>query len=78
MIRRELRRKQGLLLDVEDLAEAIRALLSVEAREKIGVVRIRRSKRTRRKSEVNDGGAEGTAPAASPRPGEAPEAGEIH
>lgn len=48
LIRRELRRTEGLLVDEEDLASAIHAILSLETRELIGPVRIRRRRRLSR------------------------------
>jgi hypothetical protein len=47
MIRREIRRREGLLIDVEDLGAALHGMLSTEAREQIGPMKIRR-KRARR------------------------------
>jgi hypothetical protein len=44
LIRREVRRDQGLLIDIEDLAKAIHDMLSPEAREMIGPVRIRKNR----------------------------------
>jgi hypothetical protein len=49
VVRRLLRRREGVLLDVEDVAAAIKELFSTEAREKIGVVRIQRKKRIKKK-----------------------------
>jgi hypothetical protein len=43
-IRCEVRRDAGVLIDQEDLAEAIRAMLSVETREAIGPMRIRKKR----------------------------------
>jgi predicted type IV restriction endonuclease len=45
LIRREIRRVEGLLVDPEDLVKAIREMLSAEAREQIGPVRVRKAKR---------------------------------
>lgn len=45
LIRRELRRTEGLLVDPEDLIRAIHAILSIETRELIGPVRIRKRRR---------------------------------
>lgn len=42
LIRREIRRDEGLLIDPEDLAKAIQEMLSPEARERIGPLRIRK------------------------------------
>lgn len=44
-IRREIRRDTGRLIDIEDLAKAVRNMLSPEAREEIGRVRIRKRRR---------------------------------
>lgn len=42
LMRREIRRREGILIDVEDLAAAIREMFSAEARERMGVVKIQR------------------------------------
>ncbi len=47
LIRREIRRREGLLIDVEDLGAALHGMLSTEAREQIGPLKIRR-RRARR------------------------------
>ncbi len=44
LIRREVRREEGLLIDVEDLAKGIHDMLSAEARELIGPMRVRRKR----------------------------------
>lgn len=59
-IRREIRRREGLLIDEEDLAQAIHEMLSTEARERIGPLKIRRRRAKREK------------PAPEPVPEEAP------
>lgn len=43
-IRREIRKEEGLLIDIEDLAEAIHGLFSQEARELMGPVKIRKKR----------------------------------
>ena len=48
LVRREIRRDTGLLIDCEDLAGAIHGMLSNEAREQIGPVRIRRRRKVAR------------------------------
>jgi len=48
-LRRELRRKTGLLIDTEDLAKSIHEMLCTEAREQIGPMRIRKRRRVSRK-----------------------------
>ena len=64
-VRRHVRKREGLLLDIEDLAAGFRQMFSAEARERIGVIRLQRKKRTRKKA------AETTTPppAAPPPPG---------
>ena len=47
LLRREIRRKEGLGVDEEDLAKAIHDMLSVEAREIIGPLKIRRTRAPR-------------------------------
>ena len=49
-IRRDIRKREGLLVDEEDLAAALQEMMSPEARERIGPVRIRRRRRTRREA----------------------------
>jgi len=48
-IRREIRRREGILIDEEDLAQAIHEMLSTEARERIGPLKIRRRRAKREK-----------------------------
>lgn len=48
-VRRKIRHNEGLLVDEEDLASAIHGLFSIEAREKIGPMRIRRKRKASRK-----------------------------
>lgn len=51
LIRREIRRATGMLIDREDLAKALHEMFSTEAHEQIGPVRIRRRRKpTRRKT----------------------------
>lgn len=47
LLRREIRKREGLGVDEEDLAKAIHDMLSVEAREVIGPMKIRRSRSPR-------------------------------
>lgn len=47
LMRREIRRKEGLGVDEEDLAKSIHDMLSVEAREVIGPMKIRRTRAPR-------------------------------
>jgi predicted type IV restriction endonuclease len=50
LLRRDIRRKEGILVDEEDLAQAIHDMFSIEAREKIGPLKIRRKHKPRIKS----------------------------
>jgi hypothetical protein len=45
LLRREIRRDTGLLIDPEDLAKSLHAMLSTETREQIGPLRVRRRRR---------------------------------
>lgn len=47
LLRREIRRKEGLAIDEEDLAKALHDMLSVEAREIVGPMKIRRTRTAR-------------------------------
>lgn len=62
LLRREIRRREGLLIDVEDLGAALHSLLSTEAREQIGPFKIRK-KRARRAGTPQ---AEAPAPVSDP------------
>jgi hypothetical protein len=44
-VRRDIRRREGLLVDEEDLASALHEMLSTDAREQMGPMRIRRRPR---------------------------------
>lgn len=44
MIRREIRKQEGLLIDIEDLGDAIHKMLSPEARELMGPLKIRKKR----------------------------------
>jgi hypothetical protein len=56
-IRKEIRRRQEILIDVEDLGKAIHALFTPEARELIGPLKIHYNKRVVKQSEVQPSGA---------------------
>jgi hypothetical protein len=60
LIRREIRKREGILVDEEDLATAIHGMLSPEAREKMGPVKIRhhRSGKTTKKLQSSESQAE--------------------
>ncbi len=65
LIRREIRKSEGILVDEEDLATAIHDMLSPEAREKIGPVRIRHRRSAKmskkdRSGQISEQGATGT------------------
>lgn len=47
LLRRDIRRREGLAIDEEDMAKALHDMLSVEARELIGPVKIRRTRAPR-------------------------------
>ncbi len=47
LIRREIRRREGILPDEEDLARAIHEMLSTEARERIGPLKVKRRPKPR-------------------------------
>jgi predicted type IV restriction endonuclease len=48
-IRREIRRREGILIDEEDLGVAIHEMFTVEARERMGPLKIRRKRKIARK-----------------------------
>jgi hypothetical protein len=68
LIRREIRRREKILINEEDLAAAIHHMFSTEARERIGPLKIRRS----RKSKGNGGEAAGRRSEDAPVPVVAP------
>ena len=68
-IRREIRRREGLLIDEEDLAAAIHEMLSTEARERIGPLKIRRKPKARApKPAATEGAADVPVPVVEPEP----------
>lgn len=52
VLRRDIRKREGLLVDEEDLATALHDMMSTEARELIGPVRIRRRRKAIKKPET--------------------------
>jgi hypothetical protein len=64
LIRRDIRKRESLSVDEEDLATALHAMLSPEAREGIGPMRIRRRRKAAKK---------GAEPAAAPARDDEPE-----
>jgi hypothetical protein len=52
LIRRELRRSAGVLIDPEDLAKSLQSILTLEAREQIGPVRIRKRRKPQRRGKM--------------------------
>lgn len=49
LLRRDIRKREGMLVDEEDLASAIHSMFSVEAREQIGPYKIRRKRSIKKK-----------------------------
>lgn len=64
VVRREIRRSTGVLIDPEDLAEAVHGMLSSEARELMGPMKIRKRRGVTKRT-----AADGAAPATAPVPG---------
>lgn len=52
MIRREIKRLEGINIDIEDLGAAIQSILSPEAREQIGPFKIRKKRSPAKKPKV--------------------------
>lgn len=68
-IRREIRRREGILIDQEDLGNAIHDMLSTEAREQIGPLKIRRRAKSRARPVSAGGpGSTGSENDSSPKP----------
>jgi len=63
LMRRDIRRREGILVDEEDLAGAIHSMFSPEAREKIGPVRIRRRRQVKAAAAASSA-VDGSAPVA--------------
>lgn len=72
LLRRQIRRREGPLIDIEDLAAALKELFSPEARERIGAIRIQRKRRAPRKTPPSPAEAP-PIPAPSPPPAAAKE-----
>ena len=68
LLRREIRRSTGLLIDREDLAAAVHGMLSSEARELVGPLRIRRRRKPAQSKQALRHGAVGAASTASTSP----------
>lgn len=49
LMRRDIRKREGILIDEEDLGRALHDMLSVEARERVGPLKIRRKRKARAK-----------------------------
>jgi hypothetical protein len=58
MIRREIRRSEGITIDQEHLVSALKELFTVEAREQMGPIKIRRKRRKRAGGEQTVAGAQ--------------------
>ena len=69
LLRREIRRDTGLLIDPEDLARSLQEMLSPETREQVGPMRVRRRRRTSRKTAEPASAATPPATEAAPRRG---------
>jgi hypothetical protein len=74
LLRREIRRQTGILIDPEDLANAVHEMLSIEAREEIGPLRIhkhhksKKQKATPQDSPETDAQAQPVSPDTTPEP----------
>lgn len=68
LIRREIRRDTGLLIDPEDLANSLNEMLSAEAREQIGPVRVRKRRRRSRDTQTGQPSVEASADSAGKDP----------
>jgi hypothetical protein len=77
LLRRELRRESGLLIDPEDLGASLHAMLSQEARDQVGPMKIRRSRRSSVKSSGGRGAGKQASLASDPvvAPGQPASAG---
>jgi len=52
LLRREIRRREGVLIDQEDLGKAVHGMLSIEAREQIGPLRVRRKAKAKHRASI--------------------------
>ena len=52
LIRRDIKRTKGISIDEDDLVAAIRALLSSEAREQIGPIKVKKQKKKKAEAEI--------------------------
>ena len=68
LLRREIRRDAGLLIDHEDLAKSLHEMFSAEAREQIGPLRIRKRRRVARRTDQVPKETPGAAEATDPVP----------
>ena len=66
LIRRHIRVRESILIDIEDLAGAIRNMFTVEAREQMGALRIQRQRRSRKKTVTEGPSPSLPAPPAAP------------
>ena len=65
VIRRDIRRREDILIDEEDLAEAIHGMFSTEAREQMGPLKIRKKAKKKAVSVTRDAAEVAPAPATS-------------
>lgn len=68
LIRRDIRRREGILIDEEDLARAVHEMFSTETRELLGPPRIKRKAKTRPRAAAEDQSAESAGPPTSGPP----------
>jgi len=68
LIRRTIRRKEGPLVDEEDLGRAIHDMFSIETREKIGPLKIRRKRKAKEKEAAPAASVEGSGATIEAKP----------
>ena len=57
LLRREIRKDTGVLIDVDDLAKSLHEMLSVESREQVGRLKVRRRRKATRREPANKAAA---------------------
>lgn len=73
LIRRHIRVRESILIDIEDLATAIRDMFTAEAREQMGALRVQRKRRARKTPGTDPGeSTSATPPAIPPAGGDTP------
>jgi hypothetical protein len=76
-IRRDIRKREGLLVSVDGLGRAIHDMLSVEVRERIGPLRIRKKRRAREKEDDSMGASDSASAPAVPTTSTAPASADV-